>query len=493
MKLLNLFLLLIFSFLSFISFSQSDSLDKYILTPAASPKPHINGAEVFGVRPGSPVLYKIAVSGQKPIRYEVKNLPEGLHVDENTGIITGVLKSAGDYRMEITASNSLGKNKRNFTIKAGSQLALTPAMGWNSWNCWGLSVDAGRVLSSAQALIDKGLTDYGWNYINIDDGWEAAARNADGTISPNEKFPDMKALSGKLHAEGLKFGIYSSPGTRTCGGFLASYQHELQDASTYAGWGVDYLKYDWCSYDSVYQAEKDTSLAAFEKPYITMQKALQQQNRDIYFSLCQYGMKDVWKWGADVNGNSWRTTGDIRDNWKSLKSIWLRQAPLYPYASPGHWNDPDMLVVGMLGWSDNLHPSGLTPDEQYTHISLWCLLSAPLLIGCDISKLDNFTTSLLTNDEVLALDQDVLGKQARQIIKNDDYEVWVKELSDGTHAIGIFNLSAEEKAIHINWKDLQLPETLAVRDLWRKKDLGKFKKGFDTKVNGHGVELVKVW
>ncbi|ANI88636.1 hypothetical protein A9P82_04630 [Arachidicoccus ginsenosidimutans] len=492
MKSLKLLSSLAFTLIACASFSQSDSLDKYILTPPPSPKPHINGAEVFGVRPNSPVIYKIAASGQKPLHYEVKNLPQGLSVDASTGVITGALKNAGDYKMEVTVSNALGKNKRNFTIKVGNQLGLTPAMGWNSWNCWGLSVNADRVKSSARAMIDKGLIDYGWSYINIDDGWEAAQRNADGTISPNEKFPDMKSLSDWLHAQGLKFGIYSSPGTRTCGGFLASYQHELQDAATYASWGVDYLKYDWCSYDSVYRAEGDTTDAAFIKPYTIMQKALLQQPRDIYYSLCQYGWRDVWKWGANVNGNSWRTTGDINDSWGSLTSIWSRQAPLYPYASPGHWNDPDMLVVGMLGWSDNLHPTKLTPDEQYTHISLWCLLSAPLLIGCDMSKLDNFTTSLLTNDEVLALDQDILGKQAQQIIKKDDYQIWVKQLEDGTHAIGIFNLSKEAKTIHVDWKELNLSETLTVRDLWRKKDLGKFKKGFDTKVNSHGVELIKV-
>ncbi len=493
MKLFKLISCLFFLCLQVQTFAQKDSLDKYILTPPTSPKPHINGAAVFGVRPGSPVLYKIAVSGTKPMHYKVEQLPDGLTVDEHTGIITGVLNTRGDYKMKIIASNTLGKAQRNFTIKVGELLGLTPAMGWNSWNCWGLSVNAERVKASAQAMIDKGLIDHGWSYINIDDGWEAEHRNTNGSIASNNKFPDMKSLSDWLHAQGLKFGIYSSPGTRTCGGFLGSYQHELQDATTYANWGVDYLKYDWCSYGDVYKKEGDTSVAAFKKPYFTMEKALAQQHRDIYYSLCQYGMRDSWKWAPEVGGNSWRTTGDINDSWKSLTGIWFSQASLYPYASPGHWNDPDMLIVGMLGWGDHLHPTKLTPDEQYTHISMWCLLSAPLLIGCDMSRLDNFTTSLLTNDDVIALDQDVLGKQARQIIKNNDYQIWVKELSDGSHAIGVFNISKQTKDITIHWKDLGLSKKEHVRDLWRQKDLGKYKNSFVTPVASHGVRLIKVW
>jgi hypothetical protein len=178
----------------------------------------------------------------------------------------------------------------------------------------------------------------------------------------------MKKLGDWLHSNGLKFGIYSSPGTQTCGGFLGSYQHETLDAATYASWGIDYLKYDWCSYDQVYNSEKDSSLAAYQKPYRVMQAALEQQPRDIAYSLCQYGMQDVWKWGASVNGNCWRTTGDIEDTWESLSGIGFNQNKQYPYAGPGHWNDPDMMIVGQVGWGENLHPSRLSPDEQYAHM-----------------------------------------------------------------------------------------------------------------------------
>ncbi len=463
----------------------------YILTPAVTAFPKINGAKIFGVRPGSPFLFKIPATGKKPLQYSVENLPAGLQLNKANGIITGTIKTRGEYKMTFVVKNMEGITKRSFVVKCGDLLSLTPPMGWNSWNCWGLSVNDERLKSSAQAMIDKGLTDHGWTYMNIDDGWEAAARNAKGEIIANDKFPDLKKTGDWLHNKGLKFGIYSSPGTTTCGDFLGSYKHEAQDARSYANWGIDYLKYDWCSYQTVYELEKDTSLAAYKKPYITMQKALQKQNRDIVYSLCQYGMKDVWKWGASVNGNCWRTTGDIEDTWESLNSIGFRQTTQYAYAAPGRWNDPDMMIVGQVGWGDNLHPTRLTPDEQYTHVSLWCLLSAPLLIGCDLSKLDDFTLNLLTNDEVIAVDQDPLGKQAQQILKADDYQVWVKEMEDGSRAIGIFNLSGKDNVVRFYWNKLGLADKQKVRDLWRQKDLGTFPGLFATKLAPHGVVLIK--
>lgn len=463
----------------------------YILTPPVSASPKINGAKIFGVRPGSPFLFKIPATGKGKLLYSVENLPEGLQVNKNTGIITGTLKNEGEYKMTFVVKNSIGIDKRAFTVKCGNLLALTPPMGWNSWNCWGLSINETRLKASAQAMIDKGLINHGWTYMNIDDGWEAETRNANGEIVANHKFPDLKKTGDWLHEKGLKFGIYSSPGTKTCGNYLGSYQHEAQDAKSYANWGVDYLKYDWCSYDSVFDAEKDTSLAAYKKPYTLMGEILKNQNRDIVFSLCQYGMKNVWEWGATVNGNTWRTTGDITDTWESLSSIGFNQTSQYAYAAPGRWNDPDMMIVGEVGWGDNLHPTRLTVDEQYTHVSLWCLLSAPLLIGCDLSKLDDFTLNLLTNDEVIAVDQDVLGKQAKQIIKTADYQVWLKELEDGSKAIGIFNVSSKDDVVRFYWSDIGLSNSQKVRDLWRQKDIGNFDGMFATKVAAHGVTLIK--
>ncbi len=468
----------------------------YILTPKPGDAPKINGAKLYGARPNSPFIFKIPATGKKPLRYTIENLPEGCTVNPANGVITGKLSRSGEYKMTIVVKNTTGVDKRAFTIKCGDLLALTPPMGWNSWNCWGLSVSDEKLKASARAMMDKGLMDHGWAFMNIDDGWEAAQRNAKGEIVANKKFPDMKKLGDWLHGNGLKFGIYSSPGPTTCGGYLGSYQHEMLDATTYASWGIDYLKYDWCSYGDIHD-RKDNSLASYKKPYETMQDALQKQNRDIVYSLCQYGMKDVWEWGETVNGNCWRTTGDITDTWQSLSSIGFDQTKQYRYAKPGRWNDPDMMIVGQVGWGDHLHQTKLTPDEQYTHVSLWSLLSAPLLIGCDLSKLDDFTLNLLTNDEVIAVNQDALGMQARQImIRNEgnqlEYQVWMKELEDGSKAIGIFNTAGVSNVVRFHWNELQLSPHQKVRDLWRQKDLGNFDGMFASRVPSHGVVLVKV-
>ena len=462
----------------------------YLLTPAPAITPRINSAKVVGVRPGSPFLCRIAATGKRPMTYGVTHLPEGLELDKTTGIIKGVLDKGGDYTLQLSATNAAGRAEAALIVKVGEALALTPPMGWNSWNCWGLSVSDEKVRSSARALIDKGLIDHGWTYINIDDGWQASRRTRDSSIVPNEKFSDMKALGDWLHDKGLKFGIYSSPGPLTCGGYLGSWMNEARDADSYASWGVDYLKYDWCSYDGI--VKDDTSLAAYIKPYSLMQNALRARKRSIVYSLCQYGLKDVWKWGATVDGQSWRTTEDIEDTWQSLSSIGFHQNGLYPYARPGNWNDPDMMIVGQVGWGENLHPSRLTPDEQYTHVSLWCLLAAPLLIGCDISRLDPFTLNLLTNDEVLAIDQDPLGAQARQLIRKDGYQVWVKELEDGSKAVGIFNMDTTYQKISVDFKDLNLPDRLSLRDPWTQKELGVFHTSYAAYIPPHGVQLVIV-
>lgn len=476
----------------------------YILTPRPSLLPRINSAAMMGTHPGSAFLFKIAATGRKPLLYSVTGLPAGLAVDGATGIISGVVTDVGDHKVSVIVRNALGVARQKLVIRVGGELALTPPMGWNSWNCWGLSVSAEKVRQSAQALIDKGLIDYGWTYINIDDGWESPHRAADSSVVPNEKFADMKGLGDWLHGHGLKFGIYSSPGPKTCGGFLGSYRNEAKDAAAYASWGIDYLKYDWCSYDGI--AGNDTSLAAYIKPYAVMSEALSMEKRDIVYSLCQYGMKDVWKWGRLVNGQSWRTTEDIEDTWRNFSRIGFGQDPLYPFAGPGHWNDPDMMIVGQVGWGENLHPSRLTPDEQYTHVSLWCLLSAPLLIGCDLSKLDAFTLNLLTNAEVLAIDQDVLGRQAQRVADRDSSQVWVKELADGSRAVGIFNMGTAYRRVRVNWGELGLGgewkkeeklkedaeerEGWRVRDVWRQKELGVMKPDYETLLAPHGVQLI---
>jgi len=300
----------------------------------------------------------------------------------------------------------------------------------------------------------------------------------------------MKALCDYVHSKGLKIGTYSSPGPQTCAGFTGSYQHEEQDAQTYAEWGIDYVKYDWCSYGGI--APRNPSLDDMKKPYQVFQQALANAPRDIVYSLCQYGMGDVWEWGAEVDGNCWRTTGDINDSWNSLNSIGFSQDGHEKFAGPGHWNDPDMLVVGKVGWGPTLHPSRLTPDEQILHISLWCLLSSPLLIGCDMTQLDDFTLSLLTNDEVLDINQDPLGKPAGRKAKDADAEVWSRPLNDGSTAVGLFNRGSAPMKVTAKWKDLGITGKRLARDLWLRKNIGTYKDTFTATVPAHGCVLVKL-
>ena len=463
-------------------------LTPYILTPKVSLQPKINGASVYGAQPGNNFLYKVPATGKQPLIYEATDLPAGLNLDQKTGIITGVTPKDGEYAVKLFVKNELGSVDKTLKIKVGNLIGLTPTLGWNSWNAWGLSVSSEKVMISAKQMADK-LSRHGWGYINIDDGWEAEARASDGEIVANEKFPDMKALADSVHALGLKIGIYSSPGPKTCGGYLGSYQHEMQDAKTYANWGIDYLKYDWCSYSDITGPNPD--LPTLKKPYQLMHRALDAAHRDIIFSLCQYGWGDVWKWGASVGGNSWRTTGDITDTWSSMSGIGFNQENVVKDAEPGHFNDPDMLVVGKVGWGPNLHNTRLTPDEQYTHISLWSMQAAPLLIGCDMGQLDNFTLNLLTNDEVLAINQDELGLAARQVIKTPTYQIWIKDLSDGTKAIGIFNLSNRYQAIPIDLSKMDMVKDLDCRDVWRQKDVGSLTSVAKSNIPPHGVLLLK--
>jgi hypothetical protein len=458
----------------------------YILTPEPSSQPKINGAKVFGVRPGSDFLYTIAVTGERPMYFKAENLPAGLSVDEMTGRITGKIIERGEYKATLFAENKSGRSERELKIVCGDKIALTPPMGWNSWNCWGLSVSDEKVRQSADAMVKSRLLDHGWTYINIDDGWELKHEN--GKIQANEKFPDMKSLCEYIHSLGLKTGIYSSPGPKTCGNYEGSYTFEEADARSYADWGIDYLKYDWCSYSSI---ATDTSLVNLKKPYFHMRDILKTIRRDIVFSLCQYGMGEVWEWGTEAGGNTWRTTGDIQDSWKSMSNIGFSQNKCSPYAGPGHWNDPDMLVVGKVGWGPALHNTQLTVNEQYTHISLWALLSAPLLIGCDLSQLDPFTLNLLTNDEVIDIDQDPLGKQAKQALKTDKYQIWIKDLQDGSIAVGVFNTGNETERVLITWQVTGLKGQQTIRDVWRQKNIGIFDISYKTIVAPHGVMLLK--
>jgi alpha-galactosidase len=470
------------------------------LSRKESPEPRINGAKVFGVRPGHPFMFRIAATGERPMQFQADHLPAGLAIDTPTGQITGVVRDRGEYNVTLRASNSRGAAERNLKIVVGDRIALTPPLGWNSWNCFATAVDDQKVRQAADAMVKSGLINHGWMYINIDDCWSidpqskdpmtmGVPRDPDGKININKKFPDMKALADYVHGLGLRMGIYSSPGPLTCGGFTASYQHELDDARSFEAWGIDYLKYDWCSYG---QYARDTARSEYQKPYRVMRAALDSVGRDIVYSLCQYGMDRVWEWGDQIGGNCWRTTGDITDSWQSMSSIGFNQAGHERYAGPGHWNDPDMLVVGLVGWGPQLHPTRLTPNEQVTHITLWSLLCSPLLIGCDMTRMDDFTSALLMNDEVLDVNQDPLGQQAARIRVNASLEIWAKQMEDGSKAVGLFNRGQHKANVTVAWSDLGISGKQKVRDLWQQKDMGAFEKEFSASVPRHGAVLIKV-
>ncbi len=493
--------------------------EPYILTPLPPAKPRINGARVFGVRPGSPFEFRVPATGDRPMIFSATGLPSGLEIDPKSGVITGKLLKAGTYEVTLGAENAKGKDEKKLRIVCGEQIALTPPMGWNSWNCFAGEVSAEKVKRAADAMVESGLVNHGWTYINIDDFWQnhrdskdsslrGKFRDEAGNIVPNSRFGDMKALADYVHSLGLKIGLYSSPGPWSCGGCAGSYGHEEQDARTYAKWGFDYLKYDWCSYGGVIDGMPDNdpykvsslsfegggNLEVAKKPFQIMGNYLREQPRDIVYSLCQYGMSDVWKWGGSVHGNSWRTTNDITDTWSSVRNIALAQDKTAPWAKPGNWNDPDMLVIGTVGWG-NPHPSKLRPDEQYLHMSLWCLFSAPLLIGCDMEKLDDFTLNLLTNDEVIAVNQDPLGKQATCVQTIGDLRIYAKELEDGSYAVGFCNFGLEK--VDISYKDFEklgISGIQKVRDLWRQKDIASIntqKDQLSLKVPVHGVLFYK--
>jgi alpha-galactosidase len=451
--------------------------------------PRINAPHITGGTPGRPFLFRIPATGEPPLMFAATNLPAGLKLDHLTGIITGSLERAGRTQVALTVTGPKGEATGTLTIVGGNDaLALTPPLGWNSWNVWGDSVDDARVRAAADAMVTSGLAAHGYQFINIDDGWEGQ-RDANGVLQPNRKFPDMKALADYVHGRGLKIGIYSSPGPRTCQGLTASYQHEEIDARTWAEWGIDLLKHDWCSYE---QIARDTSLTQLQKPYLVMRNALNKVDRDIVYSLCQYGMGKVWEWGADVGGNYWRVSGDLTDVWSNMAAIGFRQAGREQWSKPGHWTDPDMLVVGKVGWGPNIHDTRLKPNEQITHITLWALQAAPLLIGADMSQFDSFTTDLMTNHEVLEVDQDVMGRGASRVFQDERLEVWARPLSDGTIAAGLFNRGLQAASVSVRFADLNVGGSQVVRDLWQQKDVGVFADRFTAAVPAHGAVLVKI-
>lgn len=492
--------------------------ERIVLTPPAPRTPKVNGAKVFGAHPGAPFLYRIPATGDRPMCFSAKGLPKGLKLNPETGIITGKVKKAGTYKVTLKAENALGSNERELRIVIGDEIALTPPLGWNSWNVWGESVTQEQVLASARAMVESGLADCGWSYVNIDDGWQGVRGGKWNAIQPNQKFSDMKALADEIHGMGLHFGIYSGPWVGTYAGHIGStcdnpdgsYQYILDgncdanykldrkkldrksvrcfgkysfveaDVKQWAAWGVDYLKYDWYPNDEAHCRE--------------VADAIGRCGRDIVLSLSNKApLAEAKVWVE--NAQAWRTTDDIRDNWGSMSTIGFdNQDRWAPYCRPGHWPDADMLVVGKVGWGPRVKDSALTPDEQYTHISLWALLANPLLIGCDMANLDAFTLGLLSNTEVLDVNQDPLGLQATRLNDNPTAIVYVKPLEDGSLAVGLFNRGEKPARVGFGMRDLGLFQKVTVRDLWRQQDLGTVEAegSWDAQVAPHGVVLVKL-
>jgi alpha-galactosidase len=373
------------------------------------------------------------------------------------------------------------------SVSAG--LAATPPMGWNSWNHFAGRVTEQDVKDAADALVSSGMRDAGYVYVNIDDTWEGE-RDANGVLATNKKFPDMKALGEYIHAKGLKFGIYSSPGPKTCAGFAGSYEHEQQDADLYASWGVDYLKYDLCSFrDNMNAATKahpddpDAADMLMRESYVKMRKALDKTGRPIVLSLCQYGRNSVWKWAPGIGGNAWRTTDDIRDEWFSMTAIGFQQAGLSKYAGPGHWNDPDMLEVG------NGH---MNATEYRTHMSLWAMLSAPLLAGNDLSKMTDETKSILMNKDVIAIDQDKLGRQGDRLRTDGPFEVWTKPLAGGAVAVALFNRGEDAERMSFTSAEIGVRAPHAVHNVWTGDSVTASQGGYSFVVPRRGVVLLRV-
>ena len=497
---------------------------QYILTPPAPETPRINSAMVFGVRPGAEILYTIAATGVRPMIFSAEGLPQGVTLDSKSGRISGKVSKEGTYNITLKAENAKGSYSRNLRLVVGDKIALTPPMGWNSWNCWGPTVSQEKVLSSAKALVEQGMADYGWTYINIDDGWQGKRGGKLNAVQPNAKFPDMKALADQIHSMGLKLGVYSGPWVSTYAGHAGTHSDNPEgtypwieegwcnedmrmtlpddprrfirrrhwrhgeyswakiDAKQWAEWGVDYLKYDWKPNDIYYTRQ--------------MAEALKKCGRDIVYSISNTApFADAYKFKELTQ--CWRTTGDIRDTWQSIYTIGFEQQERWAaFHGPGHWGDADMLVVGMVGgWKSAPHFSHLTPDEQYTHITLWAMLASPMLIGCDIAKMDDFTRSLLCNFEVNDILQDPLGMRAMPFFRDEKHAVYVKILENGDLAVALFNTSEEPLTIEIEPRTLGLWEKAAmVRDVWRQQVVTLVYPGdtFSTDVAPHGAALYRL-
>ena len=478
------------------------ALEAQILTPPAPSSPRINGARVVGVRPGHAFSFTIPATGERPLRFSGTALPAWISLDAETGRLTGLApKEAGEFRVTLAAKNAKGTDSKPLRVVVGEAISLTPPMGWSTWYCYGAYINQQKVQDAAKAMVDSGLINHGWSYINIDDAWQGKRGGPLNAIQGDpETFPDIAGLSRYVHGLGLKFGLYSSPWVSSYKGRAGStcenesgtygpktvqkrggFSFVKQDVAQWAAWEIDFLKYDWKPIDVPSTQE--------------MSEALRACGRDIVFSLSNQASLENAESYQKLS-QLWRTSADIQATWQNMSNIgFMQQVKWTGFAGPGHWNDPDILQLGLLNdWKKPMAqvPTALTADEQYTHFSLWCLLAAPLIYGGDMTKIDPFTLSLLSNDEVIAIDQDPLGKAARRVAKQGPGEVWARDLEDGSKAVGLFNRGGQPMDVSFDWAALGLSGKQVARDLWRQKELGGFDGKFTASVPTHGVVLIKL-
>lgn len=466
----------------------------------AGDAPKINDPKVIGIYPNTPFLFAVPTQGTRPIEWSAEHLPDGLTIDKATGIISGTVGDKANHIVTITAKNKFGKATYELLIKIGDTLALTPPMGWNSWNTFADNISDSLVRQIADSLVATGMRDLGYQFINIDDFWQLVERDEKGHLQIDKtKFPNgIKPLADYIHSLGLKIGIYSDAAEFTCGGVAGSYGYEEIDAQDFADWGIDLLKYDYC------HAPEDQKTAI--NRYSRMSKALRNTNRSIVFSVCEWGLRNPWEWASSVGGSYWRTTWDIRNTWmndaydnknNSIMQILDINSELAEYAGPGHFNDPDMLVVGIPKNPHSMISHGkdyaCTPIEHQSHMSLWCLMAAPLLSGNDLRNMTPEAKRILMNSEIIAVNQDRLGKQAVKIIDEGDIEVFAKPLYDGSVAVGLLNRhDSEVKNVAVSYDELGISGEITVLDLWANEEVGTCDESLEMPVKPHECVVVKI-
>ncbi|MCP4313646.1 MAG: alpha-galactosidase [Bacteroidetes bacterium] len=498
--------------------------DKEVLTPAASEEPKINGPKIYGVRPGKKFIYRIPCQGERPIEFKVKGLSQGLILDSENGIISGVVPmETGPYKMVFVAENEHGKDSCQFKLIIGDKIALTPPTGWNSWGGQMLTVTDETIRKAADVFVENGFADVGFQYISIDDCWMKIresdfktrpeihkekhegfnfdgivgdVRDSLGNVIPNKNFPDMGAMTDYIHSFGLKAGIYSGPGPKTCQGFVGSFGYEKHDADQYAQWGFDLIKYDLCSGRDLLKCLKDQGIEYPQSElWRPMATYLRLQDRDILFNLCQYGWDEPWEWASTLGISSWRIGGDLNHHVDTYFKYALRIATeLREYSKPGQWNDPDFMYIHRLRDVQKMvNPSKeipLSTNQRYQYVSLWSIVCAPFFFSADIHEIDEFTIKLITNSDVININQDELGHVA-EVLKNENDEViMLKKLVDGSKVLAIFNTNMEnEKVIDVELSSLGLNKKADVYDVWRQTVLGSFKKSLSVHLSPNGVGL----